>query len=67
MIIFLSLEHFTIFFLMELLIGYLKILPLEMGSQMGKSTYAMVGGCIKRITAYGEEGGQFLAVLVRTY
>ena len=43
MITFLSLKCFTVFFLMELLIGYFKTFPLEMGGgQMGKNT--MGGG-----------------------
>ena len=50
MIIFLSLNGFTVFFFMEWLLGYLKPFPLEMGggSQMGKSKYAM-GGVIVRV------------------
>ena len=41
MIIFLFLTCFTVFFSLEVLIGYLKTFPLEMGGQVVKNTYAM--------------------------
>ena len=44
MTIFPSLKRFTVFFSMELLIGYLKTYPLE-GGQMGKGTYG-IGGVV---------------------
>ena len=58
MITFLSLKCFPVFFSMELLIGYLKTLPLEMGggvrwvrvhTQWGhsKRTYVYNGGEVK--------------------
>ena len=40
-----SLKSFTVFFAMDLLLGYVKAFPLEMGGgYMGKSTYALGGG-----------------------
>ena len=53
---------------MELLFGYLKTLPLEMGrgGQMGKSTYT-IGGRSKRTCAYNGGGGQTLAIFERKY
>ena len=55
MIIFLSLKYFTVCFSIELLIGCLKIFPLEIGAgrQLGKSTYPM--------------GGQMFFIVVGTY
>ena len=66
MIISLSLKCFTLFFFVELLIGYLKIFPLGMGGQMGKSTYGMGVVASVRVCTMGE-GGQIFAILVRTY
>ena len=65
MIIFPSLKCFTVFFSMELLIGYLKTYPLE-GGQMGKSTYAMGGGS-KRKCAHDGEEDRISAILMRMY
>ena len=48
---------------MELLIGCLNTFPLEMGGQMGKSTYAMGGGEIVasvHVCTIGEGGVKFL-------
>jgi len=58
-IFFLFLKCFAVLFSMELLIGHLKIFPLEMGGQTGKSTYA-IGGHSMRTCAYnGKEGSYF--------
>ena len=68
MIICLSLKSFTVYFSMELLIGYQKNFPLEMwgGVQIGKSAYAMgVVACV-RVRTMGV-GSQIFVILVRTY
>ena len=63
--IFLFLKSSTVFFSMELLVGYLKTFLLEMrGGQRGKSLYAMEGGCSKRTCAYVGERVKFLPFLV---
>ena len=71
MTIFLPLKCLTVFFSIELLIGNLKTLPLEIGRiQMGKSTYVMGwrGSYQAYVYVQWERGwGQILAILVRTY
>ena len=59
MISFLSLKYLTVFFSMELLLGYLSIFSLEVDSQMGKGTYAMKGVHSKLTCAYEGVGVKF--------
>ena len=46
MVIFLSLTCFTVYFSVELLVGYLKTFSSEIGGQIGKCTYAMREGSL---------------------
>ena len=69
MIIFLSLKSFTVFSSMDLLIGYLKALPLEMGGggvrwEGAHAKWGVVANF--RVRTMGEED-QIFATFVLTY
>ena len=51
---------------MELLVGFLKTFPLEMGVRVGKSTYAMGGRSKRTCACDGGRRVKFFAILVRT-